>query len=56
MVTKSEGKPMPERGGRRKMYYTITPQGRKVLQKALAVHQTLWNGVTVYALQKENVD
>ena len=54
MVSKKEGKPMPERGGRRKIYYTISQDGRAVLQEALEMQQTLWHGVTAIALKEEN--
>jgi len=54
MVTKKEGKPMPERGGRRKIYYTISQDGREVLQEALELQKTLWNGITVTTLKAEN--
>ena len=34
VLLKQEGKPMPERGGRRKIYYSISSLGKKTLQEA----------------------
>ena len=42
ILLKKDGKPMPERGGRRKIYYSISPLGQKTLQDAQSLHQALW--------------
>lgn len=52
ILFKKEGKPMPERGGRRKIFYTITPDGIKALQAALELQKILWDGITPFALGK----
>jgi len=44
-VTKKKGKPVPERGGRHKIFYTLTDSGRNVLQSARELNQTLWDNV-----------
>ncbi len=36
------GEPTPERGGRSKIYYTLTPEGRKALLRIKRVHDVLW--------------
>ena len=36
------GEPTPERGGRSKVYYRLTPDGKKSLLRAKRVHDALW--------------
>lgn len=52
MLEKREGMPLPERGGRRKMYYSVTPEGIRTLQEAIELHSSLWDGVTRISLEK----
>lgn len=40
-LTKSYGEPTPERGGRRKIYYRLTPRGRQALREAYKFQKTL---------------
>ena len=44
-LSKREGKPIPERGGRRKIYYSISPSGRRALADAYELKRTLWEGI-----------
>ena len=48
---RKEGEPMPERGGRRKNYYSLTREGAKALQAAYMLQKTLWGGITEPALE-----
>ena len=50
-LERKEGEPMPERGGRRKNYYTLTKYGVQALQDALALQKTLWSRHTKIALE-----
>lgn len=50
LVTTILGEPTPERGGRAKVYYQLTPAGLKELQKIQAVNSAIWGGA-----QKINV-
>ena len=52
LLERKEGDPMPERGGRRKNYYSLAPFGVKALRDAYALQKTLWNGNTQMALEK----
>jgi len=52
LLLKKEGKPMPERGGRRKIYYTISRGGHRALAEAYQLNAALWNGVTDFAQKK----
>ncbi len=45
LLLKKDGKPMPERGGRRKIYYTISKAGRRTLAEAYQLNAALWDGV-----------
>ena len=42
---------MPEKGGRRKNYYTLTRAGVKALREAYALQKSLWGGKTGLALE-----
>jgi len=42
LVTKTGGNPTPERGGRRKIFYTVTAEGVKALQMAYRLQQSIW--------------
>ncbi|MFC1554333.1 PadR family transcriptional regulator [candidate division KSB1 bacterium] len=44
-VIKSIGEPTPERGGRRKIYYWITPSGMKALREARNLQRAMWDGI-----------
>jgi DNA-binding PadR family transcriptional regulator len=52
-LIKREGKPVPERGGRRKMFYSISPPGRKALSEAYELKRTLWAGIAPGRLEWE---
>ncbi|OGU55648.1 MAG: hypothetical protein A2V66_10240 [Ignavibacteria bacterium RBG_13_36_8] len=45
LIDKSHGEPTPERGGRRKIYYSLTPEGEKALEAVRSLHAKLWGGV-----------
>ena len=37
-----EGEPTPERGGRRKLYFSLTREGKKALHEIQRVHAAIW--------------
>ncbi|MBN1939173.1 MAG: helix-turn-helix transcriptional regulator [Candidatus Aminicenantes bacterium] len=43
LVGKSPGDPTPERGGRRKIYYRLTPEGRRAFREAFQVQRAFWS-------------
>jgi DNA-binding PadR family transcriptional regulator len=45
-VRKRLGKPTPQRGGRSKIYYSLTAKGAKALQNARELHQKIWDGIS----------
>ena len=50
LVTTIKGAPTPERGGRAKVYFELTPAGLKELKRIQAINFAIWRGV-----QKINV-
>jgi DNA-binding PadR family transcriptional regulator len=44
-VIATTGEPSPERGGRRKIYYTLTKKGKIALEKTREFHKTLWEWI-----------
>ncbi|MBA2306090.1 MAG: helix-turn-helix transcriptional regulator [Acidobacteria bacterium] len=44
-VTSRMSDPLPERGGRSRRYYTVTPAGLRALGASRAALLALWNGV-----------
>jgi DNA-binding PadR family transcriptional regulator len=48
LVESYEGEPAPERGGRRKIYYRITADGRRALKDIRKVHAALWADIPLF--------
>lgn len=46
LVDSRKGEPSPERGGKRKSIYTITPDGREALLKTHKMHERLWKDLS----------
>ena len=44
-VAKTMGDPTPERGGRRKIYYTLTRKGIRAIQEAKEFQRAIWRGI-----------
>ena len=51
-VYKDIGDPTPERGGRRKIFYTISPRGFEALKQAQELQKTLWGDVSDLAFDR----
>ncbi len=51
LLERKEGDPMPEKGGRRKNYYTLTPDGVEALQEAYTLQKALWGKQTTVVLK-----
>jgi PadR family transcriptional regulator PadR len=43
-VKRITGDSKPERGGRSRIYYTLTSEGSKALKHAFEMQQKIWNG------------
>ena len=46
-----EGAPTPERGGRRKLYFQLTDQGKEALLQIQKIHNAVW--MDLPSLEKE---
>jgi PadR family transcriptional regulator PadR len=44
LVASAKGEPTPERGGRAKVYYELTPAGMTALRKIRKVNAEIWKG------------
>ncbi len=51
-LIKREGLPMPERGGRRKLYYSLSPSGQRALEQAYALKESIWSGISLPKLKR----
>jgi DNA-binding PadR family transcriptional regulator len=51
-VIKRTGDPTTERGGRRKILYTLTQTGIDALKASIELHKTVWDGITEYSFEE----
>jgi PadR family transcriptional regulator PadR len=49
---KREGEPTPQRGGRSKIYYRVTPEGLEALEAVRRHQEKLWEAVPSFGLDK----
>jgi PadR family transcriptional regulator PadR len=47
-----KGEPIKERGGRSKIYYQVTPEGKEALLRLKNVNENLWDKKTALELEK----
>ena len=52
LVKTLKGEPVPERGGRHKIYYEITPDGKKALHQIKCVHEAIWQDAPALELDE----
>ena len=45
LLSRNEGRPMPEQGGRRKNLYSLTREGRRALRDAQIQNHSIWETV-----------
>lgn len=45
LVICQEGEPLPERGGRGRVYYQLSDRGKDSLRKVVVVNDQLWSGI-----------
>jgi DNA-binding PadR family transcriptional regulator len=50
-TTTSRGEPSPERGGRSKIFYALTPAGKAALQRTRELQASLWQGVPEFVME-----
>ena len=44
-VIKNMADPTPERGGKSKIFYSLTKEGLKALQEVKNINESLWEGI-----------
>ena len=44
-VTKTQGESTPDRIGRPRIFYALTPHGKKALREAYELHTSIWNSI-----------
>ncbi len=47
-----EGEPVAERGGRRKIYYMVTEDGKRAMVETKKMHESIWTGAPELGLDK----
>jgi DNA-binding PadR family transcriptional regulator len=52
LVVSRKGDPTPEKGGKSKIYFSLTQQGMMALQKNKEFHQFIWEGMEELVLEK----
>ncbi|MFC1493144.1 PadR family transcriptional regulator [candidate division KSB1 bacterium] len=45
MVDSRKGDPTPEKGGKRKVYFSLSKEGIEALHKTRELHASIWEGV-----------
>ena len=50
LVRHRMGEPLPERGGRARKYFEVTPEGAQALRSTRAALDVMWEGVTTEGL------
>jgi DNA-binding PadR family transcriptional regulator len=53
LVATKNSDPLPERGGRTKILYSLTKEGKEGLKEAFQVQKAAWEGVTEYTFNKD---
>jgi len=53
LVESRESEPLSKKGGRRKVLYSITRDGKKALSNAQKIHKLAWGDVHDYAFEKK---
>ena len=51
-VRKRMGDPSPEKGGRRKTYFELTPEGRQALKEAFQFHRRVWKDLNEWSFDQ----
>ena len=53
LVETSEGEPQSVKGGRSKVFYSLTPSGRKALKSAYEIQKSVWDGLSDIAFEED---
>jgi PadR family transcriptional regulator PadR len=53
LVESRESEPLSKKGGRRKVLYSMTQEGKRALSNAQRIHEQAWGDVPDYAFEKK---
>jgi len=51
LITSQESKPQAQKGGRRKVIYSITLEGKRALKHAYEIHKQAWRDISEYVFE-----
>jgi PadR family transcriptional regulator PadR len=49
-IKKVKGDPLPQKGGRSRAYFKITPEGVLALKDAIELHKRMWKDINEFSL------
>jgi DNA-binding PadR family transcriptional regulator len=52
LVKTMEGEPVAERGGRRKIFYSVTSEGKEAMVEARRIHESIWKNAPELGMEK----
>nr|MBN1165304.1 PadR family transcriptional regulator [Candidatus Krumholzibacteriota bacterium] len=52
LVATVKGEPLPERGGRSRIYYRVTREGKKALLEIKQINAAIWLGIPSLELER----
>ncbi len=52
LVVSIEGEPRAERGGRRKIYYQLKPEGQRALWAVKRVNSIIWSDIPTFEIEE----
>jgi len=53
LIESFEGDPVPERGGRRKIFYLVTPDGLQALKEVRKISSAIWSDIPLFEGKEE---
>ena len=54
-VSRKNSDPTPERGGRSKTFYNLSPLGIKALKNSIEIHKAVWNGISEFTFDEGKI-
>jgi DNA-binding PadR family transcriptional regulator len=51
-IRKTKGEPLPQKGGRGKSYFKLTPAGIRTLKDAAELHRRIWKDFQVFSWER----
>jgi PadR family transcriptional regulator PadR len=51
-IRKTKGEPLPQKGGRSKSYFKLTPGGIRALKEAVELHRRIWKDFSEFSFER----